>query len=115
MPRTVAIGRFRRDLGTSFASFLATDRESAGGVHNRVVGPDFRWQPNDVDSVTGQFLYSDSRTPSLPDLASEWDGRHLSGHGGLLTLTSVVRPTDHLQRRYHPAAASSRRTAGHWR
>ncbi|HEY8021732.1 MAG TPA: DUF5916 domain-containing protein [Thermoanaerobaculia bacterium] len=77
---TVAIGRFRRDLGSSFASFLTTDRESAGGVHNRVVGPDFRWQPGDGDSVTGQFLYSDSRTPNLPALATEWDGRRLSGH-----------------------------------
>jgi hypothetical protein len=77
---TVAIGRFRRDLGSSFASFLLTDRESAGGVHNRVLGPDFRWQPNDSHVVTGQLLYSDSRTPDLPALASEWDGRHLSGH-----------------------------------
>jgi hypothetical protein len=77
---TVAIGRFRRDLGSSFASFLLTDRESAGAVHNRVLGPDFRWQPSDGDSVTGQLLYSDSRTPDLPSLASEWDGRHLSGH-----------------------------------
>ncbi len=77
---TVAIGRFRRDVGSSFESFLLTDRESAGGVHNRVLGPDFRWQPNDHDSVTGQLLYSDSRTPDLPSLAATWDGRHLAGH-----------------------------------
>ena len=77
---TVAIGRVRRDVGSSFASFLLTDRESAGGVHNRVLGPDFRWQPSDSDVVAGQYLYSDSRTPDLPSLAAEWDGRRLTGH-----------------------------------
>jgi len=83
-PATVAIGRFRRDLGSSFASFLLTDREAAGGVHSRVLGPDFRWQPSDADAVSGQLLWSDSRTPDLPALASEWDGRHLSGHAAAL-------------------------------
>jgi Domain of unknown function (DUF5916) len=73
-----AIGRLRKDFGSSFAGFLLTNRENAGGSHNRVAGPDFQWRPNDVDQVTGQFLYSMTRTPNRPDLASEWDGRSFS-------------------------------------
>ena len=75
----VAIGRLRHDYGQSFAGLLATDREISGGGHNRVIGPDFQWRPNDSDQVTGQFLYSATRTPDQPDLAPEWDGRSLSG------------------------------------
>jgi hypothetical protein len=73
------IGRLRHDIGTSFAGLLATDREVSGGGHNRLFGPDFQWRPNQIDQVTGQFLYSDTRTPDQPDLAGEWDGRKLSG------------------------------------
>jgi len=79
---TDAIGRWRHDFtGKSFASFLFTDREYEGGGHNRVFGPDFQWKPNDTDTLTGQFLVSDSRTPDRPDLASEWDGRNLHSFG----------------------------------
>lgn len=78
---TVGIGRFRRDLGkNSFISFLGTTRESEGGAHNRVLGPDFTWRPNDSNTVTGQLLLSDTRTPNRPELADEWDGRKLRGH-----------------------------------
>jgi hypothetical protein len=76
-----AAGRLRRDLGKSFVSVLATDREIRGGGHNRVVGPDFQWRPSGKDTITGQVLYSDSRTPVRPELADEWDGRRLTGHG----------------------------------
>jgi hypothetical protein len=76
----VAIGRVRRDIGRSFVSVLATDREIDGGAYNRVVGPDFQWRPNQSDNVTGQFLMSFSQTPVRTDLASEWDGRSLQGH-----------------------------------
>jgi hypothetical protein len=34
------------------------------------------------DTITGQFLISDSRTPNRPDLASEWNGQKLRSHGG---------------------------------
>jgi hypothetical protein len=79
---TDAIGRWRHDFGgKSFASFLFTDREYEGGGHNRVLGPDFQWKPNETDTLTGQFLISQSRTPNRPDLASEWDGRNLSSFG----------------------------------
>lgn len=79
---TDAIGRWRHDFGgTSFASFLFTDREYEGGGHNRVLGPDVQWKPNETDTFTGQFLVSQSRTPVRPKRASEWDGRNLSSYG----------------------------------
>ena len=82
---TVTIGRLRHDFGTSFASFLYSGREIDGGGSNRVFGPDFQWRPRGGDSVTGQFLLSQSSTPRRPDLAGEWDGRDLSGHAARLS------------------------------
>ncbi|HEV7786384.1 MAG TPA: DUF5916 domain-containing protein, partial [Thermoanaerobaculia bacterium] len=73
----VVIGRGRRDFGSSFASFLVTDKEVDGGGHNRVFGPDFEWRPSDRDTIRGQFLYGDTQTPDRPELAAEWDGRRL--------------------------------------
>jgi hypothetical protein len=76
----VMIARAKRDVGLSFVSLMATDREHASGEgHNRVVGPDFRWRPNAADVVTGQWLISQTRTPVHPDLAAEWTGQTLSG------------------------------------
>jgi Domain of unknown function (DUF5916) len=82
---TVVVGRARHDLGRSFVSFLLTGREIEGGGHNRVAGPDFQWRPTEADTVTGQLLASDSRTPERPDLAGEWDGRSLSSHALFLS------------------------------
>ncbi len=76
---TVGIARLRHDFGKSFISFLAADREISGGAHNRVYGPDFQWK-NDHHTITGQYLFSDSRTPNRPDLAEEWNGRKLQSH-----------------------------------
>ncbi len=76
----ILIGRGRRDFGTSFASFLLTDKEVEGGGHNRVFGPDFEWRPTDSDTIRGQFLYADTQTPNRPGLAAEWDGRRLASH-----------------------------------
>ena len=80
--RSVAgIARLRRDFGASFAGLLYTGREIEGGGHNRVLGPDLQWRPNDRDTVSAQLLWSDTRTPNRPDLAAEWDGRALTSHG----------------------------------
>ena len=77
---TDAIGRVRHDFSkNSFVSMLLTDRELGGGAHNRVIGPDFQLK-NEHDTLTGQFLVSDSRTPDRPDLAGEWNGQKLKGH-----------------------------------
>ncbi|PYP99698.1 MAG: hypothetical protein DMF82_24070 [Acidobacteria bacterium] len=76
----VAISRLRRDIGKSFVSLLATDREIRGGGYNRVLGPDFQWRPSSKDTITGQALFSDSHTPVRPELAAEWDGRSLTSY-----------------------------------
>jgi hypothetical protein len=76
----VAMGRVKRDFGSSFASFLYSGREIDDGGSNRVLGPDFQWRPNDKTTVTGQLLWSTTETPERPDLADEWDGRELEGH-----------------------------------
>jgi len=77
---TDAIGRVRHDFSrNSFVSMLLTDRELGGGAHNRVFGPDFQLK-NDHDTLTGQFLVSDSHTPDRSDLAGEWNGQKLKGH-----------------------------------
>jgi hypothetical protein len=81
----VGVARLRRDLGRSFVSFIATGRLIDGGGDNAVFGPDFQWRPRPADSFTGQLAYSESHTPNRPDLASEWDGRHLSDHAGLVS------------------------------
>jgi Domain of unknown function (DUF5916) len=83
---TDLVVRLKREIGLSFIGMLATDREAheskdsgRDNGHNRVVGPDFQWRPSGSDAVTGQWLYSSSRTPNRPDLADEWTGQHLSG------------------------------------
>ncbi|HKI87289.1 MAG TPA: DUF5916 domain-containing protein [Thermoanaerobaculia bacterium] len=91
---TVAVGRARHGFGRSYVSFLLTDREIQGGGHNRVYGPDFQWRPNDSDVVTGQLLFSDTLTPDRPDLANEWDGRHLASRALHLSWNHARRNYD---------------------
>jgi hypothetical protein len=91
---TVAIGRYRRDLGSGFASLLYSGREMEDGAYNRVFGPDFRWMPSGQDTVTGQLLFSRSQTPVRPDLAEEWDGRSLEGWAGQLWWSRSLQTWD---------------------
>lgn len=92
---TAAIGRMRHDFGsTSFVSLLGTTREISGGAHNRVLGPDTVWRINDKYTFTGELLLSDSRTPNRPDLADEWDGRHLRSYAGDLRLSRNTAKDD---------------------
>lgn len=82
----VFIARAKRDMGLSFLGVIATDREAkSGSSHNRVVGPDFQWRPSGTDVVTGQVLYSETRTPNRPDLADEWTGKSFASHGAHLS------------------------------
>ena len=90
----VGIGRVRHDFGRSYASVLFTDREIEGTGYNRVLGPDFQWSPDDHNRVTGQFLYSMSRTPDLPELFSGWDGSKLSGHAAFGSWSHSTRKLD---------------------
>jgi hypothetical protein len=84
---TEFVGRLRRDFGNSFVGVLATTRESEGGAHNRVFGPDFQWRMGKNSTLTGQYLLSRTVTPDRPDLAEEWDGRKLNDHAGYLQFT----------------------------
>jgi hypothetical protein len=77
----VGIARLRQELGASYAGALFTDREVDGGGHNRVFGPDVLWRASPKDRVSAQLLWSETETPNRPDLAGEWDGGRLSGHG----------------------------------
>ena len=43
-------------------------------------GPTSSGAPAQVDVVDGQFLWSETETPNLPDIVPEWDGRRLDGH-----------------------------------
>ena len=93
----VAIARVRHELGQSFVSFLATDREireADGGGHNRVFGPDFRWSLSDKDTITGQLLFSSTKTPRRPELADEWTGQTLSSHAGQIWWQHSTRTFD---------------------
>ncbi len=90
----VGIVRVRRDLGRSFVSLLATAREIHGGGSNRVIGPDFQWRPRATDSFTGQFLWSESKTPDRTDLTPEWDGRSISDGAALLSWSHSTRRED---------------------
>lgn len=79
-PSTVLVGRAKRDIGLSFVGAMITDREARDGTyHNRVIGPDFQWRPSASDVITGQWLYSDTRTPNRTDLADEWTGQSMTG------------------------------------
>ena len=88
-----AIGRMRHDFGASFVGAVLTDREIRGGGHNRVIGPDFQWRPNDSDALTGQFLYTNTQTPNRPDLSSSYIGDQLNSH-------AVIVNWNHLKAKY---------------
>ncbi|HKI87241.1 MAG TPA: DUF5916 domain-containing protein, partial [Thermoanaerobaculia bacterium] len=78
---TVAIGRVRHRFGRSYLGFLVTDRENEGSGYNRVLGPDFQWNPNGRNQISGQYLFSVTQTPNRPDLSPQWDGRRLTDGG----------------------------------
>jgi len=81
---TVMVVRAKRDIGLSFVSVLATDRENNdGNGHNRVVGPDFSWRPAPGDVISGQWLYSQSAQPQRTDLSDQWTGQSLSGSAAM--------------------------------
>jgi Domain of unknown function (DUF5916)/Carbohydrate family 9 binding domain-like len=90
----VVAGRLRQDFGASFGGFLLTDREIAGGGHNRVLGPDFQWRPGKGDTLTGQFLYSDTRNPNRPDLFPDRPGQGFSSHAATLFYNHQSRGDD---------------------
>jgi len=82
---TVVVARAKRDIGRSFVGALVTDREGHDAAsYNRVLGPDFQWRPTATETIAGQWLVSDTRTPNRPDLAGEWSGQSMTSHAGQL-------------------------------
>lgn len=90
----VGVVRIRRDFGQSFLSVLANTREVRGGGYNRVFGPDFQWRPRPTDTFTGQFLWSETRTPDRTDLTSQWNGRKISDHAAMAIWSHSTRTVD---------------------
>jgi len=90
----VGVFRVRHDLGSNYVSLLGNVREVLGGGFNHVLGPDFNWRPNGKESLRGQILFSESRTPNLPTLASQWDGRYLSDHAAQVDWLHTARTVD---------------------
>lgn len=74
------IGRVRHDLGKGFIGAVLTSREISDGGHNRVIGPDFQWRPNNSDTFTAQFLLSDTQNPNRPDLHPSFTGDSETSH-----------------------------------
>ncbi len=88
---TVSIGRVREDFGRSYLGLMMTDRENQDGSFNRLLGPDFQWNPDDRNQFTGQFLFSMTRTPDRPDLSSAWNGQSFSAGALSLNWSYSVR------------------------
>ena len=115
---TVFVARAKRDIGLSFISLLVTDREGHDTPsHNRVVGPDFQWRPRATETITGQWLVSDTRTPNRRDLADEWTGQSLTSHAatcsGATTRRASIRSrcTRTSATAFAPTRGSCRRSA----
>ena len=87
------IGRVRHDFGASYAGGVLTDREIRGGGHNRVIGPDFQWRPNESDAVTAQFLYSNTLLPNRVDLSASYTGAQLNSQ-------ALIFNWNHLKAKY---------------
>jgi hypothetical protein len=88
------IGRVRHDLGKGFVGAVLTSREISSGGHNRVIGPDFQWRPNNSDSFTGQFLISDTENPNRPDLHPDLLGQQTTSHALSLAWSHQKRGYD---------------------
>ena len=92
---TVFVGRAKRDIGLSFVGGLIADREATRRRRRTTassvpISSGGRRRPT---SSTGQWLYSETRTPDRPDLADEWNGQPLRGSA---LQTSWTHNTRHL-------------------
>jgi hypothetical protein len=89
------IGRVRQEVGRSFIGAVITDSEIEGGGHNRVIGPDFQWRPNaDVDSITGEFLASDTRKPRTQNASPVSDRLRSTSHAAYVLWNHQDRSAD---------------------
>jgi hypothetical protein len=109
---TVLIARAKHDMGLSFLSALATDRENHDGQgYNRVAGPDFLWRPSAKDSISGQTLFSNTVTPNAPAIAEQWAGQTLTGHASQVQWNHGTTHVDWLAQ-YRDATSGFRADVG---
>lgn len=74
-----SVARANVHLGELTAGAVASDRSLAGGSYNRVLGPDFSWQPDATQRASGQLLLSS--TTAQPDAGGNLrQGRLTQGH-----------------------------------
>ena len=91
----VFVARVKRNIARHFISGLVTDREARdGNGYNRVAGPDFQWRPSSDDAVTGQWLFSQTRTPTRTDLEATWTGATLAGPAAVIQWAHDTRHLD---------------------
>lgn len=88
------IARVRHDIGSSYVGAVVTDREISGGGHNRVIGPDFQWRPNQGNAVTGELLYSQTVDPNRPDLSPAFTGERKSSFAATINWNHQSRKLD---------------------
>ena len=83
---TVFVGRARKDIGHSFIGALADGSARPGRrrAQWRRSGPTSSGARRKRDVVTGQWLFSETRTPNRPEQADEWNGQAFTG-GALQT------------------------------
>jgi hypothetical protein len=109
---TVFLARAKEDIGLSSVGALITDRENRDGQgHNRVAGPDFNWRLSPSDVVSGQALFSESKTPNQPDVTPEWNGQTLSGYASRVQWNHNTRHLDWYGQ-YNDASAGFRADSG---
>lgn len=89
-----ALGRLRRSFGDSFAGVMVSARETEGGGHNRLIGPDFHWKRNATDRVFGQFLVSSTENPDRRELSQQFDGSASNGHAYRLVFARDAKRYD---------------------
>ena len=95
--RRCSSARAKRDIGRSFIGVLVTDREAQIRRQPQPRRrPRFPVAAEGHRGVTGQWLYSDTRTPNRPDLADEWTGQSMTSHAascsGATTRRSSIPP-----------------------
>jgi hypothetical protein len=84
---TALVARNRVLLDDKSLGMLASARFNDDGSHNVVIGADGTWTPSVADQITAQFLRSQTRNPTRPDLLDVWTGQHLDGNAGSLAWT----------------------------
>jgi hypothetical protein len=61
---STAVGRYRRDIGTSSTVGALYAGREGGGYHNRQIGADLFWRPTPSDAFRVQYIRTDTQYPA---------------------------------------------------